>query len=488
MTITLDSRPEIPLHPLDLTGEPPVGAAASTFCVGLIQAADAYLTRADSDTGDMILGVPFLRNVYTVMAYDAPDARGAFNPNRSVSASINPRLGLLQLTDPTVALTEFKRVRVYHEPLSPGAAPSSPGGSGAAEGRRRNVGINVLIGLAAFVGLCFLLFAGRWAVGRWATRRSSGAGVAGGEKKKSKKWAGGLGGAYRMSRKRSAGMLPSEDTLRRARYDSYARKERLGSAYTASDSTRTRVNSDVDPDVDVDGEMGLYKMKNSGDPLALADSTLVAPAGAADDPWEETLKELYGQSHPAPPRHTSSESVRHGHERGPSTVEGDAEHDDEDDEDGFDRAAASTTTPATSRTARAPVPPPPHHQHQPTQSVSWPLLVHARNSSQGSEEEDLAEFGLSVSAAAAAAAAGPRGSMAGIGTAARGSRIDPGVRNASVSSLVGGGVFPEFPPPAVIIAREVSPSPPLVERGRYPSLPRASSHREFDFGGEHTLS
>ena len=457
MTITLDNRPEIPLHPLDLTGEPPVGAAASTFCVGLIQAADAYLTRSDSDTGDMILGVPFLRNVYTVMAYDPPDARGAFNPNRSVSASINPRLGLLQLTDPTVALAEFKRVRVYNEPLNPSAAPSSPAGSGV---RRRNVGINVLIGLAGFVGLCFLLFAGRWAVGRWATRRSSGVGVAG--EKKGKKWAGGLGGAYRMSRKRShgsAGVPPSEEALRRVRYDSYMRKERLGSAYTASDSTRTRVNSDVDPDVD--GEMGLYK-KNPGDPLA--DSTLAAPdAGTgADDPWEETLKELYGQSHPGP-RNSSSDSERHGHERGPSTVEGDAEHDD-----GFDRVPS---TPAASRTARPP------HQHQPTQSVSWPLLVHARNSSQGSEEEDLAEFGLSP--------AGPRGSMAGIGTAARGSRIDPGVRSTSVSSL--GGVFPEFPPPAVIIAREVSPSPPLLERGRYPSVPR-SSHRDFDFDGEHTLS
>jgi hypothetical protein len=80
MTITLDNRPEIPLHPLDLTGEPSVGSAASTYCIGLIQAADVHLTRPDSDAGDMILGVPFLRNVYTVMAYDPPVQRQRPSP------------------------------------------------------------------------------------------------------------------------------------------------------------------------------------------------------------------------------------------------------------------------------------------------------------------------------------------------------------------------------------------------------------------------
>ena len=43
----------------------------------------------------MILDVPFLRNVYTVMAYAAPDENGPFAPVNDSDQIIIPRLGLL---------------------------------------------------------------------------------------------------------------------------------------------------------------------------------------------------------------------------------------------------------------------------------------------------------------------------------------------------------------------------------------------------------
>ncbi|KAG6896328.1 hypothetical protein C0992_008982, partial [Termitomyces sp. T32_za158] len=64
LTITLDDRTPIPLHPLDLTTNNNDNDAS--FCTGVIQANDR-LVQSDAPA-DMILGVPFLRNTYTVMA------------------------------------------------------------------------------------------------------------------------------------------------------------------------------------------------------------------------------------------------------------------------------------------------------------------------------------------------------------------------------------------------------------------------------------
>ncbi|KAG6851420.1 hypothetical protein C0991_009309, partial [Blastosporella zonata] len=99
MTITLDGFEPIALHPLDLT------TSDNNKCIGLIQSADAALT-GSSAPADIILGVPFLRNVYTVMAYEPPDSSGTFNYSSSSSSpkDIQPRLGLLGITDPTKAL------------------------------------------------------------------------------------------------------------------------------------------------------------------------------------------------------------------------------------------------------------------------------------------------------------------------------------------------------------------------------------------------
>ena len=127
LTITLDDRSEIPLHPLDLTTPTLASSSSNPTCVGIIQSfPDGSPV---SQIADLVLGVPFMRSTYTVMAFDPPDSQGAF-PNAgstpSSAAYIRPRLGLLGLTDPTVALQEFNTVRVLNQPLDSGST-SAPG-------------------------------------------------------------------------------------------------------------------------------------------------------------------------------------------------------------------------------------------------------------------------------------------------------------------------------------------------------------------------
>ena len=177
MTITLDDRPEIPLHPLDLTAEPPQSNQAQ-YCIGLIQTADSQLSDPDNSLGDIILGVPFLRSVYTVMAYTAPNANGSFSPVDGSNQTISPRLGLLSLTNPTVALQEFNTVRVLDQPISggnssAGSASRSPSNSTVSlGGKKLSVGIVVLIGILSFFVLCCVLFAIRWIMFRRKYRKA----------------------------------------------------------------------------------------------------------------------------------------------------------------------------------------------------------------------------------------------------------------------------------------------------------------------------
>ena len=88
MTVTLYNIPEQPLHPLDLTY---TTSSSSATCIGAIQTANGAL---DSNThvADLILGVPFLRNTYTVLAFDQPYTNGTF-PNMT-GKDTNPHWGL----------------------------------------------------------------------------------------------------------------------------------------------------------------------------------------------------------------------------------------------------------------------------------------------------------------------------------------------------------------------------------------------------------
>ncbi|EGO23361.1 hypothetical protein SERLADRAFT_356395 [Serpula lacrymans var. lacrymans S7.9] len=384
LTITLAGQPELPVHPLDLTAEPS-GQSTAQSCIGLIQADDNALS-AYTNIGDMILGVPFMRNVYTVMAYEQPNSNGTFDT--SIHTGINPSLGLLGLTNATSAMGEFNKVRLLNQPLDPGQPSSTTIPDG---GKKLSVGVKVLLGLVGFVGLCILLFLLRWFLTRrkWPRR-----GTEGGAPGPKDDFA-----AYQLARRNSQSSVdgPSENTLRTLRYETYMRKK-LMSEYTMS-SGRTRVGQDPEG-YEEDNEFGI-KMShrvNSG-----------LPEVCADEPWEEHMPR---QPDLRPDTPTSPDFFPPAHQRTASELAG--------------------------------APP----------NISVPLLAHRKDYSRADDFMDgidMAEFG------------GRRGSMAGVGTAARGSRIDPDLRHTRVGSdgSTGSGmsVGSRFSRAPVVAPRE-EPGPP----------------------------
>jgi hypothetical protein len=245
MTITLDNRSETPLHPLDLTAEPSQDNSAQ-FCTGLIQT-DAQLS-SPGFKADIVLGVPFMRNVYTVMAYSVPNNNGSFiafnnsdQTDGSLSQTITPRLGLMSLTDPTKALQEFYNVRVLNQPMDGGSNTSSDSApSSDVGGNKISVGIVVLIGLLSFLGLCGVLFASRWFLLRRAQRKAVAR-----QSTDDDKVAYMLTRTSPSRRERAAGIQNyeglSEDELRKMRFEAYMRKEKKISSLSTMASDRTRV-------------------------------------------------------------------------------------------------------------------------------------------------------------------------------------------------------------------------------------------------------
>ncbi|KAF9521205.1 hypothetical protein BS47DRAFT_1335325 [Hydnum rufescens UP504] len=150
-----------PIHPLDLTF-PSSKVLDQSLCVGALQA--AALT-----TADLVLGVAFLRNVYTVLSYNR---RGSIEYANSTAPTNSAEIGLFSLTNITQALQEFHIVRVDQMPLpSPsGGNPTSHGtGSLPSYTRAPNsnvqhgipVGISVVIGVLSFFGACIIVFLAR---------------------------------------------------------------------------------------------------------------------------------------------------------------------------------------------------------------------------------------------------------------------------------------------------------------------------------------
>ena len=143
----------LPLHPIDMS-QPPANDPSSTSCVGTIQA-DPSIDQGKLP-GDIILGVPFLRNVYVV--HDLGSGDGT---NRA------PRFGIASLTNATLAATEFQNVRVRN--LNPdgsshgssGNSPEQPTGDGMKTALK--IGVSIL----CFIVVCGVLFA----VLRWSMRR-----------------------------------------------------------------------------------------------------------------------------------------------------------------------------------------------------------------------------------------------------------------------------------------------------------------------------
>lgn len=318
MTMTLDDRPEIPLHPLDLTAEPPTDPTAQ-FCIGLIQSADPQLSRPDSSIGDMILGVPFMRNVYTVMAYTTPNTDGSFplvassdnQTDGGISQLIHPRLGLLSLTDPTTALKEFNTVRVLNQPISSSSPANNTGSNGNTKtidvgGKHLSIGILVLIGLLSFFGLCCILFFIRWFIARRSYRHTS-RNLPPGEDddglvmdKKS---------AYRLARRNSSGVIATgdltEDQLREMRFQAFLQKEKRVLSDGTMDSDRTLAVEQaggVPPKAKQNlEEFGVVVWKDSesghGHPVEEEDDEVWDPR-TAGLPWKDSTLVGTGQRQP----------------------------------------------------------------------------------------------------------------------------------------------------------------------------------------------
>ena len=367
---------------------------------------------------DMILGVAFLRNVYTVMAYDAPNSHGVFPANNG-SANLQPRMGLLSLTNATRAMQEFNNVRILNEPLSSGNSDSP---SGASSRGKSSVGIDVLLALVGIIVACVALFGLRWFHVRRRYRQGVHAGVTDPKP---------TGGSTTYSLAPNAS-LSSVDLV-----------PGLSSGMSiAGNSARTV----VDPDGAAIDEFGLrrHKDKDGGDDTERAGSYLNLDPG---DPsgWRDTL---VGSTVDYP---KLSEP--------PSALESAVFASDE--------PMSSTRDAALAAAAVAGLP---MHRHNASDigglpDAVEPLLAqgsHARDDSAASfgaistrgarpngysDDEDLAEFGAG------------RESMAGIGTAARSSRIrarhggDSSGSIGSISLVSIGGPGPSHAPSRSIDGR-----------------------------------
>lgn len=387
MTITFDSQGEISLHPLDLTSQPPDNSK-SEDCVGLIQTADSTLTPT-SDIGDMILGVPFLRNTYTVMAYKPPNDDGSFGGDTS-SDGIHPRLGLLGLTDPKIALQEFNTVRVLNEPL-PSATSNGESNSKTTSGKKMSVGINILIGLVGFFGACIVLFVIWWfLIKRRAVRAETGNG---GEKTISF-------APYRLARRQSNPSLDnpsSMSTLRSSRVDDIKKNDMAELGYN---------------------ESGHYR-RSSASHGKLHD---------VNDPWDPRNYSMAFRDSVYEPE---SFPASHSPEPPPEVV----------------------TRPDHQRTTS--------ELRNSPQSVMVPLLARPHRES---PSDDLAEFGVYDMT-----------SMAGVGTAARGSKFDTDFHRSRMGSA--GSNFAAGSSPSQRLS--LSPRPPRPTSKIYPPSTETDVGHEF---------
>lgn len=307
VSFTFDNNVTIPLHPLDLTGTPP-RAQDSSVCIGLIQSADSVLAVPNNAIGDMVLGVPFMRSIYMVMSYYVPDLQtGVINP-AAYTRAVDPRVGLLNLTDPHQAMDDFNTVRVLQRPLEENHNTTPPNRN-AAPGGGKNIAVPVVIGVVSFFALCFVLFFLRWWMMRrrfkkeQQTQRTGGeAGQAGGflarllanpqgsdagryglaKQGQDKDIAlGQLGGATLRNPARDSTL--SEDELRKIKFDAYMRNSyRTDSSASIYDATM--VDTFNKQDDAAAGEFGVRR-RPMKDRVA-SDYLVQAPETDYDEAWD----------------------------------------------------------------------------------------------------------------------------------------------------------------------------------------------------------
>ncbi|KZO95753.1 acid protease [Calocera viscosa TUFC12733] len=102
-----------PIHPLDLSFDPTIVGMSlpNNTCLGAFQPIEAAATQALDGIGDMVLGMAFLRNTYTLMNY------GDF-VDSTTDATEQPYVQLLSTTDPTTAAAEFATIRTAAPPYN----------------------------------------------------------------------------------------------------------------------------------------------------------------------------------------------------------------------------------------------------------------------------------------------------------------------------------------------------------------------------------
>jgi hypothetical protein len=175
LALTFDfSGTKVPVHPLDMSYPDPSDPSQAT-CIGMIQYADNLGT----NVGDFILGSSFLKNVYSIYQY----------PDQVRSTRWQPTIGLIPLTNASIASRDFYAVRMNRQSLrsvssdeadTTGQGPWNPTttspaiqGSG---GGKKVASTAVIIGcsIVGFFVLAAAAFAAWWF---WLRRRHGSAGV-----------------------------------------------------------------------------------------------------------------------------------------------------------------------------------------------------------------------------------------------------------------------------------------------------------------------
>jgi hypothetical protein len=372
--------------------------------------------------------VPFLRNTYTVFAYDEPFSNGTFPPSQGIiaSASTTPYLGVLGLTDPTTALAEFQTVRVQRQPLPSFNGTSTASGSESAPGSGKTlaVGLKVLLGVGCFFALAVVLFAARWFVMRRKLRREGGEGdvptafsgmhrrygfvpsyqveylytddlcdrnMSKDEKDNEAFILYRLGQSINASGSKLSRNMPSEEDLRRERYHKYVERTRSSYSDATYDSDSTRIG----PGSPGEQEFGwkAYRDKDDGDdtlvkrePEWTLKNFMPADAGAADEI-------NYEPETPTPSPRTGGESGPYisagvtAHSAGPRRPESVLIDDEPSPTPQQADYFSLSPNPRAGRahSPYAPMSPSPLGRGETSGGVAVPLLAHTRNDSRDSE-------------------------------------------------------------------------------------------------------
>jgi len=93
---------EFPVHPLDMSWPDPTDPS-QTSCIGALQYSNTL-----GQSGDFILGSSFLKNVYSIYQY----------PDNIARSTWQPTVGLISLTNASVASQDFYAVRVQRQSLA----------------------------------------------------------------------------------------------------------------------------------------------------------------------------------------------------------------------------------------------------------------------------------------------------------------------------------------------------------------------------------